>query len=181
MLSGTLTYANSPDTIEIGDKQIILSIGNDNHGSMTRTASANSETRGQITIEEYGPFYTQGIPRELTGSEYQNRKVLVTGQFGVAPGVYFADIWKTSGTVKLPENIFTARVELPDPCGFDDIGNMTIGINWNMVETSAGEELEWYFYTMVLHYNAIGQEIWEVIPLDGADVVVPYYYSVIVN
>lgn len=58
---------------------------------------------------------------------------------------------------------------------------MTIGINWNMVETSAGEELEWYFYTMVLHYNAIGQEIWEVIPLDGADVVVPYYYSVIVN
>lgn len=49
MLSGTLTYANSPDTIEIGDKQIILSIGNDNHGSMTRTASANSEARGQIT------------------------------------------------------------------------------------------------------------------------------------
>lgn len=180
-ISGTLTLANSPDTVEIGGKKIVLNIGSKKCTSNIKAAPSKLNTRGQIIIEEYGPFYTKGTPRELTGGEYQNRKVIVNGQFGVPTGVYFADVWKTAGIVKLPANTYTARVDLPNPCGFDDIGNMTIGINWNMASSSAGVELEWNFYTLVLNYNAVGQQMWHVIPLDGADVVVPYYYSAIVN
>lgn len=141
----------------------------------------NPETRGQIIVEEYGPFYAQGTPRELTSSEYQNRKVLVTGQYGIPTGVYFADVWITSGTITLPANTYSARMVIPDPCGFEDIGTMEEGVDWNVVTKSSGVELEWKFYTMVLNYNAVGQQIWHVIPIDGADVVIPYYYGVQVN
>lgn len=36
--------------------------------------------------------------------------------------------------------------------------------------------ITWWFYTFVLNYNMAGQQIYEVAPIDGAKVKVPYFY-----
>lgn len=40
--------------------------------------------------------------------------------------------------------------------------------------------INWSFYTFVLNYNVAGQRISKVIPIDGTDVVIQYYYAYIV-
>ena len=126
---------------------------------------------------ELGPFYSQGSPKALSGSEFKNRKLLISGITGITSGVYFGDVWETRNTIKLPENAYGARVAFPNPSGCKDYTNLSLGVNWNLTTIQNDQiVITWWFYTFVLNYNMAGQQIYEVAPIDGAKVKVPYFY-----
>lgn len=80
-------------------------------------------------------------------------------------------------TIKLPENAYGARVAFPNPSGCKDYTNLSLGVNWNLTTIQNDQiVITWWFYTFVLNYNMAGQQIYEVAPIDGAKVKVPYFY-----
>lgn len=125
-------------------------------------------------FESYGPYYVSGTPRSAGMKE---QKVLIHNtQSGIAAGTYFADVWTTSGTIILPGDAWGGKIGMPDPSGYVDWSTQKQGVNWYMATTAKGVEINWHFYTLVLKYNSAGALFGWVIPLDGAEVRVPYYY-----
>lgn len=179
-LSGVLTHDAPRKTVSINGHNITLELGPaEVSGNRDRARASHSARDGQIILEEKGPFYSHGTPKALSGSEYKNRKIAVPTGMGVPAGVYFGDVWETRNSMTLPDNAYSGRVEFPDPAGCKEYTNLSRGVNWKLTSTSNGQiVITWWFYTFVLNYNSVGQRISEVIPLDGADVNVPYYYTV---
>lgn len=99
---------------------------------------------------------------------------------GVPAGIYFGDVLETSKTITLSENAYTGRVVFNESA-CKNYETLARGVNWHMTALPNGRiAINWSFYTFVLNYNVAGQRISEVIPIDGADVVIQYYYAYIV-
>ena len=176
VLSGVLTPDNPVQMVKVGERYITLSLA-DSSQSIAGTRAIISNEEPKPKPGELGPFYAQGIPKEKVGKEFKNKKLLITKIFGVPTGVYFGDVWETSGVIQLPENAYIARVAFPNPSGCKDYNTLARGVNWNMVTTEGDKiSVKWWFYTFVLTYNAAGMRISEVVPLDGKKVKIPYFY-----
>lgn len=118
----------------------------------------------------------QGTPTKTMS----NQKVIIRGVAGVTSGVYFADIYTTSGTIELPAGVTDVNFVLPDVCGYCDWTTQEEGIIKSTIQTKKGgikkNIIKWSFYTMVLNYNAAGTRLYKVIPKDGAQIYIPYEY-----
>lgn len=87
---------------------------------------------------------------------------------------------ETSKTITLPENAYTERVVF-NKSACKNHETLARGVNWKMTALPNGRiAINWSFYTFVLNYNGARERISEVIPIDGADVVIQYYYAYIV-
>lgn len=87
---------------------------------------------------------------------------------------------ETSKTITLPENAYTERVVF-NKSACKSYETLARGVNWNMTALPNGRiAMSWSFYTFVLNYNGARERISKVIPIDGADVVIQYYYAYIV-
>lgn len=74
-------------------------------------------------------------------------------------------------------NAYGVRVAFPNPSGCKDYTNLSRGVNWNLTTIQNDRiMIKWWFYTFVLKYNTLGQQISEVVPIDGAKVRIPYFY-----
>lgn len=176
-LDGTLSENNPSDTVTINGVKIILSLSDIGVNDIIQTRAIVGSSDPQPRPGELGPFYSQGSPKALSGSEFKNRKLLISGMTGITSGVYFGDVWETRNTIKLPENAYGARVAFPNPSGCKDYTNLSLGVNWNLTTIQNDQiVITWWFYTFVLNYNMAGQQIYEVAPIDGAKVKVPYFY-----
>lgn len=176
-LDGTLSENNPSDTVTINGVKIILSLSDIGVNDIIQTRAIVGSSDPQPRPGEIGPFYSQGSPKALSGSEFKNRKLLISGMTGITSGVYFGDVWETRNTIKLPENAYGARVAFPNPSGCKDYTNLSLGVNWNLTTIQNDQiVITWWFYTFVLNYNMAGQQIYEVAPIDGAKVKVPYFY-----
>lgn len=175
---GTLSENNPSDTVTVNGVKIILSLSDSGVADdLIITRGIDGSSNPQPRPGELGPFYSQGTPKALSGSEFKNRKMLISGITSVTSGVYFGDVWETRNTIKLPENAYGARVAFPNPSGCKDYTNLSRGVNWNLTTLQSDQiVITWWFYTFVLNYNALGQRICKVVPLDGAKVKVPYFY-----
>lgn len=161
----------------MGGVKIILSLSDIGVNDIIQTRAIVGSSDPQPRPGELGPFYSQGSPKALSGSEFKNRKLLISGMTGITSGVYFGDVWETRNTIKLPENAYGARVAFPNPSGCKDYTNLSLGVNWNLTTIQNDQiVITWWFYTFVLNYNMAGQQIYEVAPIDGAKVKVPYFY-----
>ena len=180
-LSGVLTPDTPSKTVSINGVDITLEFGSID-STKQNTARRNSIIKkAPIQIEEIGPFNSQGTPQPLSGSEFKNRKLAVPSGMGVPAGIYFGDVWETSQTITLPENAYTGRVVFNESA-CKSYETLARGVNWNMTALPNGRiAINWSFYTFVLNYNVAAQRISEVIPMDGADVVIQYYYAYIVQ
>lgn len=119
----------------------------------------------------------QGTPKKTLN----NQKVIISGVTGVAPGVYFADIYTTSGSIELPSGASNVVFDLPEVCGYSDWASREEGVLVTTVQTKKGgvnkKTIKWSFYTMVLNYNAAGMYIGKVLPKDGAKILLPYWFE----
>ncbi|WP_302978905.1 hypothetical protein [Paraprevotella clara] len=167
-ISGTCKLSEFPKTIHFAGKTIILEL-------MDSTTMPEVEkrvyTKG-LTLN--GPYYVSGTPRQ---TNYTNQKLSISNTVGVPTGIYFGDVWSTSGEIRLPQQAMIGTIGMPNPAGYIDWRTREKGVNWSMATTSTGLKLSWHFYTLVLNYNSIGQAVGYVIPLDGAKVKVPYYWQ----
>lgn len=179
-IQGFLSESNPSDTVSINGMQIILCLSDKDDGNDdVSTRAVDDGTNPQPKPGELGPFYSQGTPKALSGKEYKNRKLMISGMPGVTTGVYFGDVWETRNTIKLPQDAYTARVAFPNPSGCKDYTNLSRGVNWNMTTIQNDQVMvTWWFYTFVLNYNTLGQQIYEVVPVDGAKVKIPYFYRI---
>lgn len=177
-LDGTLSENNPSDTVTINGVKIILSLSDTGvNDDIIPTRAIGGSSAPKPRPGELGPFYSKGTPKALSESKYKNRKLLISGMTGITNGVYFGDVWETRNTIKLPENAYGARVAFPNPCGCKDYTNLYRGVNWNLATIENDQiVITWWFYTFVLKYNMAGQQIYEVAPIDGAKVKIPYFY-----
>lgn len=175
-MSGSFELSDLPQTIEFNGKSITFElIDGVENGSSTRAIDPPTGSPDPIPgLELLGPYYSSGTPikTNLTG-----QKMVLNGVAGLAAGVYFCDVWQTTGVVRLPSDAVMGKVAFPNPSGYKDWTNQSKGVIWNM-GTGAGNiiELSWRFYTLVVKYNSAGAAMGITIPLDGAEVKVPYYY-----
>lgn len=174
--SGQLTPENPVQSIKIGKHNITLSLID----SLRLIEDKDIMVIYLPKPGETGPFFTKGSPKPMIGKEFKNKKLFINKTLGVPTGIYFGDVWETSGIIQLPENAYAARVAFPTPSGCKDYNTLERGINWNMVTTEGDKiTVKWSFYTFVLNYNAVGMNINEVVPIDGKKVEVPYFYRTI--
>lgn len=117
---------------------------------------------------------------ELLKKTLSNQKVLINGVTGVATGVYFADVYTTSGQIELPSNAKDVEFDLPDVCGYIDWSSREEGVIKTSYQTKKDgvkkKYIKWSFYTIVLVYNAAGAQMWKVLPMDGAKIYLPYNF-----
>lgn len=119
----------------------------------------------------------QGTPKLYL----RNQKVIITNVFGVATAPYIADIYKTSGTIELPDGVKDLYFDIPKVCGYVDWATREEGVMKSSPQkkkTKPGEKkkITWYFYTIVLRYDMAGRQMWKVIPEDGAKILLPYTF-----
>lgn len=167
-ISGTCKLSEFPKTIHFAGKTIILELMDST--SMPKVRKRVS-TNG-LTLN--GPYYASGTPWKTT---HTNQKFSITNTIGVPTGIYIGDVWRTDGQIRLPQQAMIGTIGMPNPAGYIDWTTREKGVNWSMSTTSSGLTLTWYFYTLVLNYNSIGQAVGYVIPLDGAKVKIPYYWQ----
>lgn len=117
-----------------------------------------------------------GTPKKI----YSNQKVIINNVTGVSTGVYFADVYTTSGTIDLPDGATDVNFDLPDVCGYVDWTTREEGIIKSTIQyKDSGKNkrrIKWAFYTLVLRYNAAGASMWKVLPKDGAKIYLPYNF-----
>ena len=178
---------------------------NENHVSISETETGNSSGEDMLYLEtdtsniEYvkksigaptkgmrrGPLKAitpiyNGTAHGTPVKTLSNQKVRISGVTGVATGIYFADIYTTSGTIELPSGVRDVYFHLPDVCGYCDWVTREEGIIKSTTQTKKNgvikNIIKWSFYTMVLNYNAAGRRVDKVLPKDGAQIYIPYEY-----
>lgn len=177
-IEGSFSMDDLPLSIVVDGTKIIRFVnadsllkGADNFEDASSILLTRSDTRGGV--DEYGPYYVSGTPRLST---VQNQKILINNQPGIASGVYICDAWTTFGKIVLPKDALFGKIGFPNPSGFKNYSTQELGVNWSLSTTAKGVEIDWNFYTIVLKYDSGGALLGWVIPLDGAEVRVPYYY-----
>lgn len=129
----------------------------------------------RVIAQEYDGT-AQGTPKKILS----NQKVVISDVAGVATGVYFADIYMTSGSIELPSGASDIVFDLPEVCGYCDWASREEGVIKTTVQTKkdgvSKKTIKWSFYTMVLNYNAAGMYIGKVLPKDGAQILLPYWF-----
>lgn len=118
-----------------------------------------------------GPFFVSGTLNKI----FTNRKMTIYSSNvpGIPTGVYFCDVYSYSTTVNLPSNSI-AQVNIPHPCGYSNFDTQEVGLNYTQSITSNGATLYMNTYTIVIRYNAIGQYIGKVCPVDGNTITFSY-------
>ena len=167
-ISGTCKLSEFPKTIHFAGKTIILELMD---STSVPKVGKRAQTNG-LTLN--GPYYASGTPWKTT---HINQKFSISNTVGVPTGIYIGDVWRTDGQIRLPQQAVIGTIAMPNPAGYIDWTTREKGVNWSMSTTSSGITLTWYFYTLVLNYNSIGQAVGYVIPVDGADVRIPYYWQ----
>lgn len=174
---------NSSDTFEE-----LSNIQNDNeieisdtiNTTIQRKNSTHDKIRTYISTRAITNTY-DGIVNGTPVKIYSNQKVFITGVLGVPRGVYFADVYETSGIIKLPSGYNTVTFDLPTPCGYDDWKSREEGVLKTKIQSKKSgvitNKLKWSFYTIVLVRNSIGQQMWTVLPEDGAKIHLPFNYD----
>jgi len=134
---------------------------------------------GELVPQAISPVIdgtAQGTPKKIL----DRQKVFISDVPGVINGVYFADIYETSGTIILPTGAIDVEFYLPDVCGYSDWASREEGVLKTTVQTKKGntttKKVKWSFYTMVLVYNSVGAQMWRVLPEDGAKILLPYRF-----
>lgn len=153
--TGGIKLSDFPCSFEIDGKEITFVID-----SIVKTR----------IIQKYGPYYLKCDYRKL----FTNYKVPIRNVPGVASGVYLCDVYYFSKAVSIPIDAGGVKVLLPDPCGYTDYDTQEIGVNWAWQPGS--NELIVYFYTMIVKYNSAGATMRWLIPCDGEDIEIGYYY-----
>lgn len=132
-------------------------------------------------------FPTRSITRVYDGTAngtpkktYSNQKVIINNVTGVSTGVYFADVYTTSGTIDLPDGATDVNFDLPDVCGYVDWTTREEGVIKSTIQyKDSGKNkrrIKWSFYTLVLRYNAAGASMNKALPKDGAKIYLPYNF-----
>lgn len=166
-ISGILTTENPSQVVHVGNTRIELSLED---LSATRAIGGGSAAPKGF----YGPFYSQGTPVKIKSDL---KMVIKSSKYGIAQGIYFCDVYKVSNSIMLPEDATVGKVGFPNPAGLKNYSDQTEGVNWMMSTTSNDQiYIDWWFYTIVVKFNLAGQTIGRVIPMDGAQIEVPYYY-----
>lgn len=171
--SGSFSMGSAPLSIRLNKTVILLKEAKSNIVE-TRSSLSNS-VPSMMGMNAYGPFYTTGKPRKIIGST----KVILKSAPGFSPGVYFAEVWITTGKILLPSNAKLGTIETPNPAGYINWSTQERGINFQLSAIKEGLQLSWNFYTMVIKYDISGRRINRTIPMDGAKIRVPYYYYTI--
>lgn len=139
----------------------------DNQNRLSRTINSRATTIDGTA---------NGTPKKTLS----NQKVSISGVTGLAAGVYFADVYITSGQINLPTNAKDVEFDLPDVCGYIDWSSREEGVIKSTFQTKKDgvnkKYIKWSFYTIVLVYNAAGAQMWKVLPKDGAKIYLPYRF-----
>lgn len=122
-----------------------------------------------------------GIAQGTPKLDIPNQKVFITGIVGVASGPYIADIYKTSGTIELPDGVKDLYFDFPDVCGYTnwvtrEEGAEKTSPQYKKPKKGQKNKISWYFYTIVLKYDIAGRQMWKVLPEDGAKILLPYTF-----
>ncbi|MDY6205797.1 MAG: hypothetical protein SPI30_03470 [Prevotella sp.] len=120
---------------------------------------------------------TQGKPEMI----YRRQKVYLSGIPGLPRGVYFADIYETSGFITIPNGYNSIEFDLSGDCGYSDWRSREEGLIQSIIQTKkAGiitNKVRWSFYTMEVVLNSAGQMMSKVLPKDGAKINIPYKFT----
>jgi hypothetical protein len=136
------------------------------------TTSDNNVHLKSVGIWE-GPFYVKGNLNKIYS---QIRLQILPGKIsGIVPGIYFCDVYSYSVKVNLPTNC-VSKVDIPNPCGYSNFSTQTIGVNYTQTSSSGGTTLTISTFTIVISYNAKGQYIGKVCPVDGNNITFSYSY-----
>ncbi len=150
-----------------------------NYSNIEDTLSVEYITKSHITTHAIQPGNkhdgtAQGTPKKIL----DRQKVVISNVKGVPTGVYFADIYETSGTITLPDGAKDVDFDLPEICGYIDWTTREEGVIKTTTQTKNGnvtvKKIKWSFYTIALVYNAAGASVWYVLPMDGAKIILPY-------
>lgn len=105
----------------------------------------------------YGPYVTT-----MPSSKIQtNYKIIISGQSGVATGVYFCDVYRYMTVITLPAN----SVGYPNsvtPEGFSNYTNQTPGYTY--VSNSGSSEMTVASYKIIVKTNMLGQAVNKTLP-----------------
>ena len=174
-LSGSFEMSELPKTIGFAGKVITFDFAD----SMVENVDfAKDNLPSEVIsrsneLETFGPYYVSGTPW-ITSAKGQ--KILIANQPEISTGVYFVDVWMTSGSILLPADAWGGKIGMPNPSGYIDWTTQKKGVKWSLSKTAKGIEINWNFYTLVVKYDTAGAALGWTIPLDGAKVKVPYYY-----
>ncbi len=163
VLSGVIEESDVPQTIDLGDRKIIVSFSQD---------SLSTDTT-QLRTGFVGPYYASG---DMTLA-LKNQKIVVrSGDLGIPTGTYICEVYSFRQKIKLPSNAVTAKVEFPSPAGYSNYTTQTKGVNWSMSTEATGTYVSFTFYTLRIMYDMAGRLLGYVIPMDGRQIRIPYYY-----
>ena len=92
-----------------------------------------------------GPYYSSATPFQ---TNTKNQKFVINGIAGIAAGVYFGDVWITSGEVQLPSEALFGTVKIPSPCGYKDWSTRETGL----VDVYKRQSSHRYVYDLLIYY-----------------------------
>ncbi len=134
------------------------------------------ETNLNITraISGFNPDgYAQG-----TAVKQFEKKAAIKNHPQVPNGVYYLELWKVTTKVKIPKGYRDIELDESGVVGYADWEDVCD--NYQSVKISYNrrhpDERELSFYTAVVKCNLVGQQIWEVLPMDGNKIKVPYRF-----
>lgn len=93
-----------------------------------KKSSINQNYKSHNNISRAARYSYDGIVNGTPKKTLSNQKVLINGVTGVATGVYFADVYTTSGQIELPSNAKDVEFDLPDVCGYIDWSSREEGV-----------------------------------------------------
>lgn len=118
--------------------------------------------------------YAQGVPVH----EFDKYKVLIKNHSQVPNGIYNLQFYKVSTKVEIPQGYRDIELDESGIVGYADW--VDVCDNFQSVKISYTNRKpnvrELSFYTAVVTSNMIGQQMWEVLPMDGKKIKVPYRF-----
>ncbi len=176
--SGSFSVGDSLVSINVAGRTITFSsLKKDTKKKQKSTISDNNVKLLSANRVLNGPYY---FTNQSVKKPYSKRKVFIkkskVPNHNIATGVYVCDIYLFQNSIDLSEEVFAAKVLIPDNPAYSVYETQHKGVNWNIITYEDNSlTLHINYYTIHIKYNIVGQFINKVIPLDGRTVRVPYY------
>lgn len=167
--ANSMEYINQ-EYIPALDEEVVISVD-------TILYNGISTKENETLTRAIDPVY-DGVAQGTPIKTESLKKVYINGVSGVVNGIYFADVYTTSGTITLPVGAKDVTFTVPSNCGYSDWQSREVGVIVSKVQTPSGtsKKIKWSFYTLVLRRNSAAQSLYVVLPDDGANVRLPYNF-----
>lgn len=123
-------------------------------------------------------FIPDGYAQGKAVYQFNKYKVAIKNHSQIPNGVYNLEIWKVSTKVEIPQGYRDIELDESGIVGYADWEDVCD--NFQSVKISYTKRKpnvrELSFYTAVVTSNLIGQQMWEVLPMDGNKIKVPYRF-----